>query len=322
MKLQSLFDEAVKKWPLLDFRPMWLKAGIIVIKPKCVWPKGGRLQEDGAFAQSQYIAEHLFRIASHFGARLAFWDTVTADTKRILQELALLEMKSSRGKKYEVAGNDEILARLAQPSLPQWGMMQLHMRHNVRDPIVFGTPTCNVLMTAHQDMAKRDGGKDADGDKIYIPVMHGPNAGGPSSVEHWGTDFRMVNRVYVEKERRFLQLQEMTDKHGIPFAARTNASRGDLKTHIEIPKGFAGCVEAWKKILDAMYIFPGEEETRGGFLSGTIYGLQGSGKTWWTSCLMGVPGMLPAIVIASDGGSEGLGSVPSEIKENEFDVAA
>jgi len=298
--------------PDLRYLDMWADEKIHIVKPK----SSGVRTIDGPMAQADLIAREAPSLCEELGCNLVIWDTATITVRACTEELAKSGIhKTSTTKKYTVTDSaGETVTNRVTPDRRDYFMSQTHLREAVRNQMLLD-PNRNfhLIHVLHQETAKKSAGKDSGGEPVYMATMHGPNGGGPGSVEAWGTEYRALNRIYVDqKGNHVLQLQEMADKQGVPFAARTNTGTKTPST-INIPDTFDKSVETWQQILKWMGIFP-EDPRKGGYYSATLYGLMGSGKTRWASTLAGVPGVTGLLYIAADGDSEYLGSFWNELK--------
>lgn len=299
---------------LIDYRDSWADLGIHIIKPKVT----GCRDAEGPMAQAELIADQMSAMCRELGARTVIWDTLTASVKQMLDELARSGIhKTSTTKEFRVVVGNDVLTQRVTPDRRDYMMSQDHLRLAVRNRMLHD-PARNyhLIHILHQETAKKSAGKDKDGEPIYIPTMHGPNGGGPGSVESWGTEYQAINRVFVEgvadKAKRYVQLSQFTDASGVPYAARTNVG-GNIPAKIEIPGDFAGAVKVWEAIARAMALDT-ERPDRTGYYSGAIYGVMGSGKTRWASAFLGLANALPCVYVAADGDSEYLRSFWNELK--------
>ena len=309
-----LFDDLREKYPTLDFRDTWWDNGICIVKP------GSRGVADayGPMAQSATISKSLPDICAMTGAKTVIWDTITADARRIVTEWAKSgKHRTSKTRDFKVAdpnNKGSLLTDFVAADWRDYGATQTHLREAVRD-VQLLNPDRNyhLIHVLHQESAKKPLGIDNDGNQIFQLVMHGPNAGGPGSVEAWGTEYQAVNRIFVEGENRFIELNQFTDKAGVPFAARTNTGGKPLPSKTPIPSTADGARKVWAMICTEM----GLDTTcpdKTGYYSGAIYGVQGCGKTRWVTAFLLLPETLPAIYVASDGDSEYLRSWWNELK--------
>lgn len=297
----------------LDYRDMWADIGIHIIKPKTT----GVNTVDGPMAQSALIAREMPAICEELGAKTVIWDTVTATVRQCTTEIALSGVHQlSSTKKFKVADSDGALAvNAVTKDRRDFGMSQQHVREAVRDAMLLDPKrNYHLIHVMHQETAKKSAGKDAAGEPIYNPILHGPNGGGPGSVESWGTEYQAVNRVFTDPQgKHYVQLAQYTDKAGVPYACRTNVGGNLPGNDALIPTDFAGAVALWAKIMDLMGIDT-ERPDRTGFYSGCPFGVMGSGKTRWVTAFLGLPNVLPCVYVAADGDSEFLRSLWDEIK--------
>jgi len=314
--ITAALPDLKEKYPTLDLRDTWAEQGILIIKPGNEQPTGSQLSDRGAMSQCATIAESLYPIAETVGAKLAIWDTLSSDATRCLRELATARFNdASQSTRIQVKSGG-VLAKMAEPTWQQRNLVQNWIRDFVRAPLI-QDPKCHLFLAMHQNLTTKSGGKDSDGFNIKIPVMFGPDAGGPASAEHWGKEFSSIHRMTNDGKKRVLHLNQGADRFGVPFAARTGIADGKDLKDMPIPTGFSGCVEAHKALFKHQGVVLGQED-KYGYLTNTTYALQSCGKTWWLMCLLGIPELLPAILVASDGNSEFLRSCPQEVRNQKF----
>lgn len=296
--------------------------GIHIIKPKDGPPKTA----DGPVTQAETIARNLPDMCDELGCRLVIWDTMTADSVRSVRELAQSGLHSSgKTKTFQVQDDDGVLVRQNSGEWRDYGFVQERMR-TVREAVI-NHPGRNYhfFCGMHQETATKSVGQDKEGNQIKAAIMHGPNAGGPSSVEHWGKEFQWaVHRLYVEKEKgkeakRYLQVQPDTDRANVPFVARTNTGGAPLKSPIEIPDGLDGCTALWERLLDVTGV---DLTNPYDLIDYCLYGIMGTGKTFWLAAFLAAMRKVQPdaglLYIASDGGSERLRSIPQGLKKGEL----
>jgi hypothetical protein len=305
-KLQAELDATDPEWrSYIHMSDAWADERVWVIKPD---------PSESATDQAALIAKAMPLLCAEVGANLSIWDTITATTREILPEVSGERAKAARTEGRKALGKRGKFANYDVPPQEARFIMQDTMRLNVRD-VMIKTKTFNMIHILHQDTAKKVAGRDSKGDQIMSPTAHGCNAGGPGSVELYGTEFSAVHRIFVEGGQRKLQLNQATDKQGVPFLCQTRGGGKALPDFVDIPKdNYEKNLAIAVGIIESMGIDLANPE-KTGFFSMADFGLAGCGKTRWASTFIGLPGITGTVYVAADGDSEALRSCWNEVKQ-------
>jgi hypothetical protein len=293
----------------IDLRDTWAKEGIWIVKPRAETVGGER----GATDQAALIASSMNDICAETGANVVIWDTITGSARAILNEQSELRAKQSSAK--SIKHTSRVGADHYVPSREARFLTQDLLRLNIRDTMLM-TRKYHLVHILHQETAKKAAGKDQAGEQIFVPTAHGCNAGGPGSVELYGTEWQAVHRLYVDKNgQRKLQVNQYSDRNGVPFLCRTNTGGAPLPNDIDIPDNDYGKTLAiYAKILEAMGLDLAAPEKHG-YFSLALHGLSGCGKTRLASTLLGLDGVTGCVYVAADGDSEYIRSFWNEVKQ-------